>query len=199
MDSLPHKSVTVQRRCNVYSVAHAPSKRVSVPSEMVTSSPQLSNAEMASGPAMAGTLSHSTVMSAGPSVMVGGVVSSRETVKSSEIKRPQSVSRARMLNVISSAHGSVNGSWQSSKSHTKSPDKPSMGSPLISPSHLNQPPKPFSQLWLFAPAPSWKRLFNDTGMCSISRRPSSSPPATSTEGDSMTNTVMASSSTSQVA
>ena len=196
VDSLPHKSVTVQRRCKVYSVAHAPSKRVSVPSEMVMSSPQLSKAEIASGPAMAGTLSHSTVMSAGPSVMVGGVVSSRETVKSSEIKRPQSVSKARMLNVISSSHGSANGSWQSSKSQTKSPDKPSMSTPLMVPSHLNQPPKPFSQLWLLAPAPSWKRLFKDTGMCSITRNPSKSPPAESTEGESIVKTVISSSSMS---
>ena len=118
---------------------------------------------------MAGTLSHSTIVSAGPSVMVGGVVSSRETVKSSEIKRPQSLSNARMLKVVASWHGSAKGSWQSSKSHTKSPDNPSMSTPLTLPSHLNQPPNPFSQLWLLAPAPSWKRLFKDTGMCSSKR------------------------------
>ena len=197
VDTLPQRSVTSQRRCKVYSEEHAPSKRTSVPSETVTSSPQLSSAEMDSGPAMAGTLSHSTVMSAGPSRMAGGVVSSRETVNSSEKKRPQSESNARMLNVTLSVHAPVPEGVHSSKSQTKSPDKPSMASPLMTPSHLNQPPKPFSQLWLLAPMPYWKRLFKETGMCSNSRYPSKSPPPINTDGEAMLKTMSSSSLTSQ--
>ena len=197
VDSLPQKSVTVQRRCKKYSLGHAPSKRTSVPSEMVTASPQLSLAVMASGPAMAGTLSHSTVASMGPSVMVGGVVSSRETVNVSEMRRPQSESKAEMLNDTASSQGSSLPWVQSPKSQTKSPDNPDMSLPFKVPSHLNQPPKPLAQLWLLAPSPSWNRLFKDTGMWSSSRKPTKSPPPMRTEFSAMVNTVISSSSMSQ--
>ena len=190
--------MTVQLRISVYSPVHEPGNGPSsTAGSTVTSSPQLSVATTASGPATSGMLSHSTVMSAGPETMVGTMVSSRVTVKTSEIKRPQSSSNARTLNETEFVH-SLSLPEHSPKSTTMSPEGELYSTPLISPDQENQPPKPLLQLWLLAPSPNWKRLSSSEGACSKVKKPDKSPPAINTLGEVMVNTVSALVSTTQV-
>ena len=125
---------------------------------------QLSTAANSEGSTASGTMSHSTIWSSGPSMNTGASVSTRETCCVTTVVFPHIGSIAAYTMSANSPPHCTSRNTSSSRSTMISPERPDTVCPSIVPFQANQPPKPYPQLWLLPPTPSWKRLDSETGM-----------------------------------